>query len=208
MNARVIEFEGIDGSGKTTAWAYFIDQLKERGYRVLDTREVGSPHIPVCVALRKLILDPAAGMDGRSMEYVFAAMRNENQRFYATVADKYDFIVSDRGWLSHLAYTDHNVNPEFTQEFYMNVVVKHTKLPDAVVFLSLAPETALARRGKRNGFVDAIEAKGPGFQELVYQSFMKYIEQTGVKVELIDAERSVEGVQEQLRDLAEKLTKN
>lgn len=209
MSAKVIEFEGIDGSGKTTAYTYFIEHLRGKGYKVLDTREVGSPHIPVCVALRKLILDPAAKMDGKSMEFCFAAMRVENQKFYESVKDNFDFIVSDRGWFSHLAYTDNNVSPEFTEELYVGVLSKYTKLPDAVIFLNLAPLTALERRSKRNGFVDAIEMKGPGFQEKVYQSFMKYIERSKpINVELIDAEESVEGVQTQLRSLAQKLTEN
>jgi dTMP kinase len=206
MAAKVIEFEGIDGSGKTTAYTYFINQLRERGLKVLDTREVGSPHIPVCVALRKLILDPASKMDGKAMEFCFAAMRVENQKFYESVKDGYDYIVSDRGWLSHLAYTDHNVSAEFTKEFYVNVVDKHTKKPDLVVFLQLDPEVALKRRGLRNGFVDAIEAKGPAFQEKVYNSFMKYAKEGSLKLALIDAEEDIAGVQEQLRQLVDYVT--
>jgi dTMP kinase len=201
MSAKVIEFEGIDGSGKTTAYNYLIAQLRAQGKRVLDTREVGNPHLPVCVALRKIVLDPVSKMDGTAMEFVFAAMRIENQRFYETVKDQYDFIVSDRGWLSHLAYTDHNVSSAFTDNFYTGVVSKITRKPDMVVFLKLDPEVALKRRNARNGFVDAIEAKGPAFQEKVYNSFIKYLELENLTHASIDASQSIEGVQEQLNYL-------
>ena len=206
MSAKVIEFEGIDGSGKTTAMEYFANALEAKGLKVLRTREVGSPHVPVCVELRKLVLNPETKMDGRAMEFVFAAMRIENQRFYESVKDQYDVIISDRGWLSHLAYTDHNTSFEFTENFYINVVGNETKRPDAVVWVDASPEVALARRNKRNGFVDAIEAKGSEFQRLVYSSFVSHLDaetQLGVRVHDIDANQELEGVRAQLDKLVE-----
>lgn len=211
MNAKVIEFEGIDGSGKTTAMEYFANALEAKGFKVLRTREVGSPLVPVCVELRKLILNPETKMDGRSMEFVFAAMRIENQKFYASVKDQYDFIISDRGWLSHLAYTDHNTSHAFTRKFYIDVVGKETVRPDAVVWLDINPEVALERRNKRNGFVDAIEAKGPEFQRLVYGSFVNHLDaehQLGVKVFDINANDTLEGVRSQLDKLVADINDN
>lgn len=198
MSAKKIEFEGIDGSGKTTAYNYFIGRLRTKGFKVLDTREVGNPHIQSCVALRKLVLDPESRLDGKSMEFIFAAMRIENQKYYDSVSDDYDYIVSDRGLLSHLAYTDHNVTPEFTDEFYGNVVTKYSNPPDLVVFLTISPEIALKRRNLRNGFIDAIEAKGPVYQEKVYESFLKYINNQGLDYRTVDAEQTIEGVQKEL----------
>jgi dTMP kinase len=202
MSAKVIEFEGIDGSGKTTAYSYFIGRLRDKGLKVLDTREVGNPHLPVCVELRKLVLNPTSKLDGISMEFIFAAMRIENQKFYETVKNDYDYIVSDRGLLSHLAYTDHNVNAYFTEDFYRGVVMPLTRNPDLVLFLEIDPETALKRRNARNGFVDVIEAKGPEFQRKVYSSFMKYIRKLESSEYLrsifIDANGTIEEVQKKL----------
>jgi hypothetical protein len=42
--------------------------LQERGNRVTETREVGSPLIPVCVKMRETVLDPNSGMTGAEME--------------------------------------------------------------------------------------------------------------------------------------------
>jgi dTMP kinase len=209
MSAKVIELEGIDGSGKTTAYNYLIETLRAQGKKVLATREVGNPNIPVCAALRKIVLDPESKMDGMSMEFVFAAMRIENQRLYRAVENEYDFIVSDRGILSHLAYTDHNVTPVFTKLFYQGVINQYTQGPDLVLFLEIEPETALKRRHDRNGFVDVIEAKGPVFQENVYKSFIKYIRQMesneGLKYNLVNANQTIEGVQKQLDNIVENI---
>lgn len=204
--ARVIEFEGIDGSGKTTAYTFFCDQLEAKGYKVLRTREVGSPHIPVCAALRKLILNPETKMNGAAMEFIFAAMRIENQDFYRKVSGEYDFIVSDRGWLSHLSYTDHNVSTAFTENFYLTTVKSLTAKPDRVVYMDVHPDTAAARRNIRGEVKDAIELKGLEFQKQVANSFRKYMETEGVIVSKIDANGNISEVEAQLSGLISDIT--
>ncbi|MBY7704682.1 hypothetical protein JIY74_31315 [Vibrio harveyi] len=50
-----ITFEGIDGSGKTTAILKVKQELEKRGYKVLVTREPGGERI--AEQLRQIILD-------------------------------------------------------------------------------------------------------------------------------------------------------
>lgn len=198
-----LEFEGCDGSGKTTGLKYFVDRLNDFGKTVLETREVGSPLIPTNVKLREIVLSPDSDLSGKAMEMVFSAMRFENDRLYKSVGNLYDYIVSDRGWLSHLSYTDHNVNEEFTKGLYLNFMQNETSLPDVVVYFAVDTQTALARRVNRSEAVDVIEAKGVGYQELVRQSFEKYIDQLvderpNTKVFIINANLGIEEVQTEL----------
>jgi dTMP kinase len=197
-----VEVEGTDGAGKTTALKYLIEQLTKADQKVLETREVGSPLIPVNVELRKLVLDPNSNMSGKAMELVFAAMRLENDRHYKSVGDQYDFIVSDRGWFSHLAYTDHNESEEFTQKLYMNFLKEMTDMPDVVIYLAVDGETALARRTRRGEVADVIELKGVEFQEKVRNSFEKYMElaqnETDIVFLRINANKSLEDVKKQI----------
>lgn len=204
-----IEVEGTDGAGKTTALKYLIQQLEARQQDVLETREVGAPMIPTNVKLRELVLDPNSNLSGEAMEFIFAAMRIENDRYYKTVTDK-DFIVSDRGWLSHLAYTDHNVDEEFTNLLY-TAVGQLTTMPDVVIYLNVNTETALQRRVKRGTGMDVIEMKGVGFQEKVRESFSKYIgnmkDALGDEVRIfeVDANDTVEGVRKQVDIIVDQL---
>lgn len=194
-----LEIEGTDGAGKTTALKYILDQLQKAEQRVLETREVGSKLIPTCLKLREVVLDPESNLSGEAMELIFSAMRIENERYYQSVADDYDFIVSDRGWFSHLAYTDHNVSERFTTDLYKEFMEDYTRLPDVVIYLSVDGETALKRRNARNEKADIIELKGVEFQEKVRQSFEKHIKHyTDVKTLVIDANQDIEGVQKQL----------
>ena len=201
-----IECEGTDGAGKTTALQYLVEQAKKRGLSVVETREVGNPHIPACVKLREFVLDPASNLDGKTMELIFSAMRFENDKWLRELAasnNSPDLIVSDRGWFSHLAYTDHNVSMEFTQSLYDGPIRGYTLLPDVVIYFRVNTDTALKRRQKRGTGMDVIEMKGIEFQDKVRDSFEYYLNQAQhdediKKVFVVDANQDIEGVQEQL----------
>lgn len=206
-----IEFEGTDGAGKTTALKYFVDIARERGFSVLETREVGSPLIPINIKLRELVLSSDSNLCGEAMELIFAAMRFENDRYYAKVKDDYDFIVSDRGWFSHISYTDHNVNEKFTEDFYLNFLGKVTKKPDVVLFFNVDSAVALQRRESRGGVVDVIEAKGMEYQDKVKQSFFKYFlqgEDDNMIVNIIDANKNIKEVQARMDRALEEITES
>lgn len=173
--AKLIEVEGIDGSGKTTAVKYIVEQLTAAGKRVLQSREVGCPYVAACIKLRELVLDSNNHLSGEAMEFIFIAMRIETQKYYAQIAKDYDFIVSDRGIASHVAYTDHNVTPKFTKEVYLDIVLPMSAKPDAIIYINVNPEVASERRARRNGTIDVIEAKGDSYQQAVYDSFDKYL---------------------------------
>lgn len=197
-----IEIEGTDGAGKSTAVKYLAERLRDQGLTVLETREVGSKLIPTCLKLREIVLSPESDMSGEAMELVFAAMRLENERFYQRQKSA-DVILSDRGWLSHLAYTDHNVSKEFTDKFYLDFLQPLAPMPDLVIYLDLSTETAQKRISGRGEALDAIELKGLEFQENVRQSFAEHIEglekySPETNVVIIDANKDLESVQGQL----------
>ena len=206
MTSLKIEFEGTDGAGKTTGIKYFVDKAKDLGLTVLETREVGNTHIPTCVKLRELVLDPHSTLSGESMEFIFAAMRVENDKWFKAMSTSgVDLIVSDRGYFSHLAYGDHNCSVDFSERFFENLVGKMTKLPDMVVYFDVSTETALKRRVKRGGLADVIESKGVEFQEKVRGSFAhylnKYTNDRQIKLFTVNANAELDLVKAQLDSL-------
>lgn len=205
-----IEIEGTDGAGKTTALKYFIEQLESRGKSVLETREVGSPLIPINVKLREIVLAPESDLCGEAMECVFAAMRFENDKLHKKIGSEYDYIVSDRGWFSHLSYTDHNVDRDFTQGLYIDFLQHKTDLPDIVIYFSINTETGLERRVSRGEGMDVIEMKGVEYQEKVRESFEAYLSDLdnvspNSKIFLVNANQDIPGVQAQMDEIVEEL---
>jgi dTMP kinase len=206
-----IEFEGTDGAGKTTGLQYFSEEAAKLGLTVISTQEVGNKHIPICMKLREIVLDPHSTLSGEAMEMIFAAMRFENDKWFdAMVEAGLDMVISDRGYFSHLAYGDHNCSVDFTKKFFENVVGPRTRLPNVVVYFDVSTETALSRRTKRGGLADVIEAKGVAFQEKVRGSFTSYLttyEEAGmVTVYRVDANKSLEDVKQQLDRILQDLS--
>lgn len=215
MKTLKIEFEGTDGAGKTTGLKYFIEQAQKRGLTVVETREVGNPHIPSCVKMREFVLDPNSGLSGQAMELIFSAMRYENDIWLKNLAKSEkapNLVVSDRGWFSHLAYTDHNVSIDFTEKLYNGLMAFETSFPDVVVYFSVNTDTALKRRQKRGTGMDVIEMKGVKFQEKVRRSFEKYLDISEINGTVnnifeVDANRDLSVVQIQLDNILDAITR-
>lgn len=197
---------GIDGTGKTSALKYLVEQARHANLKVIETREVGNPHVPVCQKLREIVLNPDSSLRGDSMEFIFAAMRLENDEWFRKLKysnDAPDLVLSDREWWSHLAYTDHNVSKDFTEKFYDGMIRDMTSLPDVTIYLQVDSETALKRRVRRGEAMDAIEMKGIEFQEKVAKSFLYYLDKYQREgrvrnIFYVDANKTLPEVQMQL----------
>lgn len=107
MTARYICLEGTEGVGKTTQTQLLVDYLRARGYKVLQTKEPGTPLSPLTMELRKLMLDAQfdSEMTVEARELISQAIRSVHvENVVIPGLDQYDFIIQDRGVLSGLAY--------------------------------------------------------------------------------------------------------
>jgi len=204
----VIEVEGVDGVGKTTAFKYIKEKLAEK-FLLTTFRENGNELVPECLKLRQIVLDPESNLSNTAMEMLFSAMRVENKAYLKGYAERCEQLRSDkqasalvdRGWLSHLAYTDHNVSKEFSEQFYGFYIKSLTYVPNYVIYLEAPREVTLARRADRGLPADKIEAKGDEFQGRVKSSFEQYIEDPTNYANLlfrVDASGTKESVAHQL----------
>lgn len=204
-----IEFEGTDGAGKTTGLKYFIDQARQLGMSIVETREVGNPHVPSCVKMREFVLNPDSNLSGEAMELIFSAMRIESDAWLKNLqkSDKApDLVVSDRGFFSHLAYGLHNTSEAFVTGLFENLMAKQTSLPDIVLYFDVNTQTALKRRVKRGETMDVIEMKGVPYQDKVREAFIHYLNLYSEKLGntttyTVDANQDIIGVQNQLNEI-------
>ena len=101
MSGRFITFEGIDGSGKTTACNLAAAWLKKSGRSVVQTREPGGS--PTAEQLRSLLLN--SRIEPRAELLLFVAARVENvAHTVAPALSAGSDVICDRYWDSTLAY--------------------------------------------------------------------------------------------------------
>ena len=193
MTAYYLVIEGIEGVGKSTQVNELTKHLEEKGYRVLQTKEPGTPLIPITMELRNLMLNNGynESLTPQARELISQAIRSIHlDKLVIPALDKYDFIVQDRGILSGLAYGEacgHDVEDLAYLANYITHDVKPHKLYDHVIYLKGDVKAGLqtaknAKQEFEDG--DAIELMGVDFMQRVSSNMDGFIE-------LFDAHKTV-----------------
>jgi dTMP kinase len=99
-----LTLEGPEATGKSTHAKILAQALKLRGYDVLLTKEPGSPHDPLCVKIRELLLNPGHIISDRSALFLFLADRAQHMETVADGLAKDKIVISDRSSLSTYVY--------------------------------------------------------------------------------------------------------
>lgn len=183
--ARYICLEGTEGVGKTTQTQLLVDVLRSRGFSVLQTKEPGTPLVPLTMVLRGIMLDNQydAQMTRPAREFISQAIRSIHlEQLIVPNIDKYDFIIQDRGILSGYAYgTGCGNQYGFLQQLSNEVVdsadnnsnifpPSATKIYDSVIYLRGDSKKGLAKaKQAKQEFAagDAMESRGNSFIEQV-----------------------------------------
>lgn len=180
-----ISFCGIDGTGKTTQLIRLVESLKNKGYKVAVTKEVGTEHSKAAMELRKIALGTEyIDIDDITREFIMAAMGRLNKlHIDALLTNGYDYVISDRGLPCHYAYCK-DLSDSFVRDLHQKL--GGLEQTDLTIFLDAPIEVTWARRGNR-GTTDAIEEKGISFQKGVqqayYNAFDKYLLAPVLKVD-------------------------
>jgi dTMP kinase len=102
MRGTYIVLEGPDGSGTTSHTARLSNTLKEQGKKVLLTAEPTDG--PIGVHIRQL-LTSKSGIPASALQLLFCADRAMHmERTILPALERGDVIISDRSYLSTLAY--------------------------------------------------------------------------------------------------------
>ena len=172
---RLIAFEGVEGSGKSTQLELLRIGLEGRGSppvgrarEVVVTREPGGT--PAGERLRSLLLDPQVELSSRTEALLFAAARAELvERVIRPALERGAVVLCDRYLDSSLAYQGGARGLGLGPVEEVNRFATGGLLPDLVVLLDLDPADGLRRRHRDP---DRIEAQGLGFHRRVREAFL------------------------------------
>lgn len=149
-----IVFEGVDGSGKSTALDAVATQLIYCNVGVIKTREPGGTAF--AEALRELLLHSgkASNVNPISQALLLASGSYSNPRYRigSTV------VLSDR-WapISSLVYQGSKLKINDYQKLalfwrhYVNYIMTPEEKPDLIIYLEVSPEVAHQRAAARGG---------------------------------------------------------
>lgn len=145
-----ITFEGIEGSGKSTALNLLAEHLQNKGYSVLTTREPGGCSLGR--RLRALLLDARNdSLRSRAELFLFLADRAQHVgEIIRPALDEGQIVLCDRYVDSTLAYQGHGRGMDTDQLAVVNDLAIGGLMPHLTLLLDLPIGTGLLRAGKRN----------------------------------------------------------
>jgi dTMP kinase len=195
-NARFITFEGIDGAGKSTHIAWFVDILRQKG-EVLLTREPGGT--PLGEDLRKMLLNYPMHIETEAM-LMFAARLEHVEKVIKPALQQGIRVVSDRFSDASFAYQGGGRGVSIAKLEQLENWVHEDLQPDLTLLFDLPVEIA-RQRLLNNLTLDRFEHEKNNFFERVRQAYLKRSLQFSQRFILIDASQSPDKVKENLEKI-------
>ena len=186
-----ISFEGIEGSGKSTAQRLLAEHLQGLGYDPLLTR-----------SLRPILLDARTrGLSSRAELYLFLADRAQHvAEVIRPALEAGQTVLCDRYADSTLAYQGYGrgLDPEHLRR--INDMATGGLMPDLTLLLDLPVHCGLERAGLRNREEGTVlsegrfDAESLEFHERVRQGYRSLAAEEPERFAIIDAAQPPEDV--------------
>jgi dTMP kinase len=199
-------FDGLDGVGKSTQMRLFCQWLKDEGRDVVVCRDPGST--PLGERLRTLLLDSdegtPIGVRSEMLLYMAARAQLVDEVIRPALAAGKD-VASDRFLLANIAYQGHAGGLDVDAIRRVGAVAVDGVLPDCMFVLDMDPDAAMARVGRQ---LDRMERRGQEYRRRLRAGFLAEARDLGAAVHIVDASRSVEAVQNEIRAIAAALLRS
>ncbi|WP_214712707.1 dTMP kinase [Exiguobacterium sp. s55] len=200
MKGMFITVEGPDGSGKTTQLQLLVQSLTEQGYEVVVTREPGGTKVGN--SIREVLLSPEHDeMTPRVEMMLYAASRAQNiDQVIRPALHRGAVVVCDRFVDASIAYQGYGLQYDLSQILSLNDWATAGIKPDLTFLFDLTPDQA-NHRVKDRGQLDRIESRDESFHQRVYEGFQILLEQHPERMVRIDANASIETIQDEVLDI-------
>lgn len=198
MTGTFITVEGPDGAGKTTQLQLLADHLKAKGYEIVMTREPGGTRIGN--EIRSLILNPDfKEMDEMTEILLYAASRAQHvNELIRPALEAGKIVLCDRFIDASIAYQGYGLGYSIEQVQEINRQATNDLTPDRTYLFDLTVADSKRRMVER-GALDRIEQRDDDFRQRVYEGFLTLAEQEPERIQLVDANHSIDDLQQILR---------
>ncbi len=179
-----ILFEGIDRVGKSTQ----IERLKNEMPDLLVTKEPGAT--PLGQEIREILLHGLSPTP-RAELFLFLADRAEHIQ-KVIIPNKDRLIVSDRGFISGIAYAHIKTGIDIPTLRRLNDLAMQGVYPDKIVFFEIDAQE-LERRMKSSA-LDSIEERGIDYLLQVQKSMKSLLKDLEIPYMIVDATKPEEEI--------------
>mgnify|MGYP001323223541 CR=1 FL=1 len=207
MRGLFITIEGPDGSGKSTIVKELTKKLDEAQITYITTREPGG--IDIAEQIRAIILSPKnTTMDVRTEALLYAASRRQHLvEKILPALEKGIHVICERLVESSLAYQGYGRGIGIDKVWMINQFAIDDTLPDITIFLDVNPEIGLARINANRKNLDRLDLEGIEFHKRVYEGYNIVKEMFRDRIIVVDANRTIDEVVEDVYQIIYKKIK-
>jgi dTMP kinase len=194
MRGLFITLEGIDGCGKSTQRELLAQQLKQRGFDVVITREPGGTDIGE--GIRQLLVSDASVHIAPTTELLLyvAARAQHVAELIRPSLEAGRTVISDRYTDSTVAFQGYGrgLDPQMIEK--LNTFATTGLVADLTIVFDLDPALARTRLGSRpvGGLLGAFDEQHADFHERMRAGYLKMGRNEPSRVRLVDASGAVE----------------
>ncbi|MGN1386320.1 MAG: dTMP kinase [Bacillus sp. (in: firmicutes)] len=190
-----ITFEGPEGAGKTTILNKLSDILKQKGYKVLQTREPGG--ISISEQIREVLLNKDnVSMDERTEALLYAAARRQHlvEKVLPALEEGY-MVLCDRFIDSSLAYQGYARGLGVDEVYQINRFAIGETMPNLTLYFDIDPKEGLARiQSNEEREVNRLDLEKLSFHEEVREGYLKLVDRFPERIKIVDASAGVDEV--------------
>ena len=201
MKGKFITVEGSDGSGKTSFINFATEYLKEKGYKVITTREPGGTDFSE--KIRELLFDCSNDIDAKTESLLFCASRRDHivKKILPHVNEGY-IVICDRFVDSSVAYQSYGRGLSKQDILDINAYATDNLEPDLTLYFSVDVEVGLARTKNRDDN-NRMDQESLDFYKNVKRGYDDLSKENTERIKVIDASDTYENVQKQALSILE-----
>jgi dTMP kinase len=191
-----ITFEGIEGCGKSTQALLLANALREKGLKVLLTREPGGPAISE--AIRKILLDPEyfEMLPETEMLLYMASRSQHTGQWILPALQEGKVVISDRYYDSTIAYQGAARELDFSIIDSITKFATYDTEPDLTFLLDLPVETGLRRIQTRK--LDRLEMETVDFHKKVREQYLFIAKKYAYRYNIIAGDNLVDTIHQSI----------
>jgi dTMP kinase len=143
---KLVVFEGIDGSGKSTLSTMVLHSLLERNFPIVKFNE--PTNFETGIKIRKFLRKEISLNREEQIELFLLDRKDSLEKNVFPNLKAGNSVILDRYFYSMAAYqSDEAISPEKILDMNLS---RNYPIPDLVIYLEINPEISLARTRRRN----------------------------------------------------------
>ena|SRR5258708_704384 len=197
-----ITFEGPEGSGKSTHIRQLASHLRQKGHRVLVTREPGGTAL--AQDLRRILLETGQGLSPLAELFLYEADRAQHATETIRPAlHRGMTVLCDRYTDSTLAYQGFGRGLDRKTIGVLNRIASGNLRPDLTILLDVPAERGLRLAARKKKGHDRLEKAGLAFHKRVRAGFLRLAKQEPRRFRIIAQQKDPEETQRRIRQVVD-----